>query len=114
MNSDADDGDSANPFSEQDYRACSIHFLGLLMPAIAHVAAAKTQDIGMAQLMFALGLEDRPMHQVAANLCVETACISKGAKEFVRVNNLPMPACMKYEAASSSYREARNRQLKTA
>lgn len=103
--------DQENEFSEENYRACAIYFLGIVKPAIAHVLAAKTPEIGWSQLLFALGLEDRPMHEVAAQLCVETACISKGAKEFVRANNLPTPSCMKSDAASQSYREARTKQL---
>lgn len=98
-------------YSENDYRACAIMFLSLLQPAIAHVMAAKNKDIGYAQIMFALGLEDQSMHDVAAKLCVDVACISKGAKEFVRENNLPVPNGMKSEAACKSYSQSRTKQL---
>lgn len=103
--------DPESPEYREAYREASIHFLCLFQPALGHALAAKNPGIGYAQILFALGLEDRSMHEVAASLKVETACISKGAKEFVRENNLPVPSCMKSDKAVESYREARNKQL---
>lgn len=103
--------ESEPQYSENDYRACAILFLSLVQPAIAHVMAAKNQEIGYCQLLFAFGLSSESMHDAAARLFVETACISKGAKEFVRENGLPTPACMKSDVAAARYSQSRRGKL---
>jgi hypothetical protein len=100
---DYDDFDS----NESAYREASKHFLGIIIPAISHVASARSIEVGLAQVKAALGITDESMSDAAARLGVSKQCISKGAKEFVRENNLPMPAGMKSEESSTSYRNAR-------
>jgi len=98
-------------YSQNDYRACAIYFLRIFQPALSHAIRAKNVEVGYCQIMFALGLESEPMSHAAARLNVERACISKGAKEFIRANNLPTPAGMRSEKASKSYRKSRNSKL---
>ncbi len=107
MQHDIDDDDDR----ASAYREAAQHILGIIVPAVNLVMSAKSTRIGYAQLQFALGLEDRPMRDVASELGVTVACISKGANEFIRENNLPRPACMKSEAATRSYRNTRASQL---
>ena len=102
-----DDGESRNLFREVSQMA-----LNIIYPAAVHIASAKSFKVGSAQVRFALDLESRSMRDVAAELGVTVACISKGAKEFVEENNLPTPRCMKSAEASEVYREVRNLQLK--
>lgn len=96
----------------KEYREAAMRLLPLIESGIAHCLAAETPEIGRIQVKYALGLESRPMRQVAGTLGISVACISRGAKEFQQANNLPTPPCMKSEEASASYREARERQLK--
>lgn len=98
-----DDEEGINMFREACKKA-----LSLIYPACAHVTSAINVDVGLAQIRFAMGLEDRSMRDVAASLNVTVACISKGAKAFVHENDLPMPACMKSEEASETYRNTRS------
>jgi len=93
------------------YREAAMRVLPILQAGIAHALAAKTPEIGLIQIKFALGIADLSMRDVASNMGITPQCISRGAKEFVRANNLPTPPCMKSEAASASYRIARNKQL---
>jgi hypothetical protein len=95
-----------------DYREAAMRLLPLIESGIAHCLAAKTPDIGRIQIKYALGLESRPMRQVASSMGITVACISSGARKFVEANDLPLPPCMRSEAASDSYRAARERQLK--
>jgi len=104
-----DDEDEDAP---KHFRKAALKALAVIYPAVVHATAAKNIGIGLAQVRFALGLEDRSMRDVAASLNVSVECISKGAKAFVRENNLPIPSCMRSEEASASYREARERKLK--
>lgn len=110
----ADFYDDLEPMEHPDkaYREAAIHLLSILDAAIAHCMAAETHEIGRLQIKYALGLESRPMRQVAGTLGITVACISRGAKEFQQSHNLPLPPCMKSEGASNAYREARERQLK--
>jgi len=94
------------------YREAGIRFLVIFQAALAHCLQAATPEIGMLQVRYALGLVDESMRDNAARLGITAAGISKGAKQFVRENNLPMPACMKSEEASNHYRDVRNNQLK--
>lgn len=100
----------AHPSS--DYREAAMLLLPLIESGIAHCIAAKTPEIGRIQIKYALGLEERPMRQIAASMGITVACISSGARKFVEANGLPLPPCMRSEAASESYRAARERQLK--
>lgn len=99
-------------YSVNEYRSCAIMMLAILQPALAMIRAAKNENIGYAQLLFALGLEDRSMRDVAASLCVDVKCISDGARKFVRENGLPLPACMKSEEASKNYSMSRTNRLR--
>lgn len=89
------------------YREVAMRVLPLIDSAVAHILAAKSIGIGRAQVMYALNLEERSMHTVAASLGVTPQCISRGMKEFVRDNGLPQPLCAKSERASEAYRESR-------
>ena len=111
MNDNDDETEDGEEFPPNVYRACAIMFLGIVQPAIAHVLAAKNEKIGYCQILFALGLEDRSMRDAAAELCVDVKCISDGAKQFVRANSLPIPACMKSEAAGKAYSKSRINRL---
>lgn len=107
MSYDPEDDDTRNY-----RREASLDAMAIIVPAAKHIASAKNLDIGLAQILFALDLEERSMRDVAAGLNVTVACISKGAKEFVRENNLPTPRGMKSEEASEKYREVRTSKLK--
>lgn len=85
--------------------------LSVIYPCVVHATTAVSRKVGLAQVRFALDLEDRSMRDVAADLNVTVACISKGAKELVESLNLPTPRCMKSEEASESYGESRIKQL---
>lgn len=106
------DFEDEHGFTANQWRAAAIAMLAILQPALAMIRAAKNEQIGYAQLLFALGLEDRSMRDVAAILCVDVKCISDGAKKFVRENGLPFPACMKSEEASKNYSKSRNERLR--
>lgn len=93
-------------------REAALAAMKIIYPATVHATEAQNRKIGLAQIAFALGIEERSMRDVAAELKVSVACISKGAKEFVRANNLPIPDCMKSEEASEAYRQTRLSQLK--
>lgn len=99
-------------FTANQWREAAIAMLAILQPALAMVRSAKNEQIGYAQLLFALGLEDKSMRDVAASLCVDVKCISDGAKKFVRENGLPFPACMKSEEASRNYSKSRKERLR--
>jgi len=99
---------------ENHFREAALMVLPLIQAGVGHCLAAKSAEVGMAQLKFALGIEGRSMRDVAPLLGVTVQCLSRGAKEFVRENNLPTPACMKSEAASATYRATRQNQLKKA
>jgi hypothetical protein len=103
--------DEGEEEKDNAYREAALRILPILQAALGHCLAAKTPEIGLAQLKFAFGIEERSMHDVAPLLGITPQCLSRGAKEFVRDNNLPTPPCMKSEAASESFRNARNRQL---
>lgn len=94
------------------YREAGLRFIHLLQPALAHIQGCKNPTIGYWQVIYALDLSERSMRDVAAEIGVTVACISKGANEFVRENNLPRPRCMKSEEAATSYRITRENQLK--
>ena len=94
------------------YREASYHFLRLLYPALAHVMNTATPEIGLAQIRFSLGIAEISMTDQAALLGVTPQCISKGAREFIRENNLPIPPCMESEASSASHRQGRLNSLK--
>lgn len=106
MNPEEPDESEANAF-----RFAARAALAVIYPATAHAARSENIEVGLAQIRFALGIEERSMRDVAADLNVEVACISKGAKVFIRENNLPTPNCMKSDEASDKYREARKRHL---
>lgn len=89
------------------YREASYHFLKLLYPAAAHVANATRPEVGLEQIRFALGIAEQSMTDVAARLGVTPQCLSKGAREFIRENNLPIPPCMESEESSRAHREGR-------
>jgi hypothetical protein len=95
------------------YREASYHFLKLLYPAIAHVTATATAEIGLAQIRFALGIAEISMSDQAAKLNVTPQCISKGAREFIKQNNLPVPPCMESEESSESHRRGRINSIKS-
>lgn len=97
---------------ENLYRQVALKILPLINSALAHILSAKTIPIGHAQVMFALNLEERSMHSVAASLGVTPQCISRGMKEFVRDNGLPQPLAAKSEEASKTYSKARTANLK--
>jgi len=99
---------------ESAYRQASVFFFGLLETSLAHVMASQTTRIGLAQIRVALGLSDESMSDIAARLGVTPQCISKGAKAFIRENNLPVPRGMEGDESSKAHRQARIRQLKTA
>jgi hypothetical protein len=109
--------DPHDQFADDDvtseYREAAMHFLALLETAVAHACNAKTVTIGMIQLKFALGLVNESMSDAAARIGVTPQCISKGAHEFIRENNLPIPPCMESEESSKAHRDARIKQLKT-
>ena len=95
------------------YREASYHFLRLLYPAIAHVMNTSSVEIGLAQIRFALGIAETSMTDQAALLSITPQCISKGAREFIRENNLPIPPCMESEASSQSHRRGRINSIKS-
>jgi hypothetical protein len=103
----ADDDQQPN-----EYREAGLFFLRLIESAVEHALAAKNPRIGLAQLRFALGLATDSMSNIAAKLKVSPQCISKGAREFIEQNNLPVPLCMEDEASSKAHRAARIRQLR--
>jgi hypothetical protein len=105
------DFEDEHGFTANQWRSAATAMLAILQPALAMIRAAKNEQIGYAQLLFAFGLEDRSMRDVAAILCVDVKCISDGARKFVRENGLPLPACMKSEEASRKYSEARTKRL---
>lgn len=101
-------------FSDEErnlFREASQRALAIIVPAAQHISSASNFRVGLAQILFALDQESRSMRDVAASLNVTVACISKGAKEFVRDNNLPTPLCMKSDEASDVYRDVRISQL---
>lgn len=89
------------------YREASYHFLRMLYPAVVHVISTASPEIGLAQIRFALGIEESSMSDQAAKLNVTPQCISKGAREFIRQNNLPIPPCMESEVSSEAHRQGR-------
>ena len=89
------------------YREASYHFLKLLYPAITHVAATATAEIGLAQIRFALGIAEISMSDQAAKLNVTPQCISKGAREFIKQNKLPIPPCLESEESSEAHKKGR-------
>lgn len=93
------------------FREAALMVLPLIQSGVGHCLAAENPAVGMAQVKFALGIEGRSMHDVASSLGVTVQCISRGAKEFVRDNNLPTPPCMKSDAASRAYSMTRTSQL---
>tara|TARA_R110000868_G_scaffold331505_1_gene592495 strand:- start:8 stop:415 length:408 start_codon:yes stop_codon:yes gene_type:complete len=95
------------------YREASYHFLRLLYPALAHVMNTASVEIGLAQIRFALGIAEISMTDQAATIGVTPQCISKGAREFIRENNLPIPPCMESEASSESHRRGRINSIKS-
>ena len=103
----SDDDEAPN-----DYREAGMFFMRLIESAIAHALNASNPRVGLAQLRFALGLATESMSDVAAQLKVSPQCISKGAREFVEENNLPIPLGMESEASSKAHRAARIKQLK--
>lgn len=115
---DEDDAtESENPFDDASfmsaYREASYHFLRLIYPALAHVMNTASVEIGLAQIRFALGIAEISMTDQAALLGVTPQCISKGAREFIRENNLPIPPCMESEASSESHRQGRINSIKS-
>jgi len=94
------------------YREAATRLLPIIEKGVAHCLAAKNTALGRMQIKYALGLEHRPMRQVATHLGVTVACISRGAREFIDANRLPVPPCMKSKEATESYRKARIQQLK--
>jgi hypothetical protein len=106
--------DELEPEEVNTYREAARRLWPTLLSGVAHALAAETPEIGVAQIRFALGIEDRSMRDVATSLKCTPAAISRGAKEFQRQNNLPTPSCMKSEEASKVYRKTRISQLKPA
>lgn len=106
MSEPIEDDDEA--VRENFYREAALRVLPLIYSATAHVMSAKNPEIGLAQVRFSLGIEDKSMRDIAAKLNVSVACISKGARAFVEDNNLPTPSCMKSDDACESYRTARS------
>lgn len=99
---------------ESAYRQASVFFFGLLESSIAHIMASDRTRVGFAQIRVALGLADESMSDIASRLGVTPQCISKGARAFIRENNLPIPRGMEGEESSESHRQARINQLKKA
>jgi hypothetical protein len=97
---------------ESAYREAAIHFFSLLEACIAHACNAQTVTIGMLQLKYALGFACESMSDAAAKHGISPQCISKGAREFIRENNLPIPLGMESEASSKAHRDARVKQLR--
>lgn len=89
-----------------EYRDAGKMFLALLMQSVAHVVAAPNVRVGMAQIRIALGLNSENLQDNAAALGVSPQCLSKGARDFVLNNNLPMPFGLEGEKSSQSHRAA--------
>ena len=97
---------------ERAYRVAARFFLQILEASIAHALSAQTPTIGLWQIRFGLGLAEKSMSDIAAKEGVTAACISKGAHDFIRKNNLPIPLGMEGEESSRSHRAAREKKLK--
>lgn len=99
------------PADRNAYREAALLVLPLIQAGVGHCLSARSAAVGMAQIKFALGIEGRSMRDVAATLGVTVQCLSRGARDFVHANNLPIPPCMKSEDASEAYRKQRESQL---
>jgi hypothetical protein len=97
---------------ESAYRLAARFFLQILESSIAHALSAKTTQIGIWQIRFGLGLAEKSMSDIAAQLGVTPACISKGAHDFIRKNSLPVPNGMEGEESQKAHRAARVRNLR--
>ena len=107
----ADFYDTLEPEPVSLYREAALNLWPVILSAAAFIAAAKHPSIDLAQVKFALGLEEKSMRQIANELDCTVAGISRGAKEFQKANNLPTPPCMKSDEASKTYRRTRQSQL---
>lgn len=96
---------------ESAYREAAYHFFKLLSASISHAMNAKTPEIGLVQIKFAIGLMEMSMSDKAAEMGITPQCISKGAREFIRENNLPIPLGMESEESSKAHRAGREKQL---
>jgi transposase-like protein len=100
--------------SADAYREASKIGLRLIDSTMRSLLMSRFSPVAFWQAAFAMGLalcEGRSMNEVAKELGVSRAAISKGAKKFQRTNNLPPSQYMKASDACASYSKTRSSQL---
>jgi hypothetical protein len=104
------------PVPEEELHDVMVRFVQVLSGAVSWVLEADNPRVGAWQVAYALGLAQaaKPMSDIAADLGVERATISAGARKFLRAFDLPPSQAMRSAKAAASYRRRRTAQLKKA
>ena len=107
--------DILEPEEETRAHADRVRLLQILSGAMTWVHRAENPRVGAWQVIYALGLNQatRPMIEVGAELGVDRATLSGGARKFLNLFDPPLPPspAMRSEAACDTYRRNRNGQL---
>lgn len=105
--------DILEPEEEQAIHKAKIRMLLVLSHAITWILRAERVEVGLWQVVYALGLNQasRPITDVAADLGVEKATISRGAVKFCKAVDIPPSPAMKSELARESYSRSRSANL---
>ena len=110
---DGEPEESSDRFRE-GYREAAKRGLHLLNQAFWFICAAKNARIAAYQVATALGLQvaaGKTDQQIADELGVTRACISKGRLEFQRANGIKPMQGQKNERARNVYRQKRREKL---
>ena len=88
-----------------------VRLLQILAGAMTWIHRAERPIVGVWQVTYALGLNqaDKPMIEVAADLGIERATLSGGARKFLGLFDPPLPPsqAMRSEAACGTYNQRR-------
>lgn len=106
--------DSDRPGYREGYRDAALRHLFIINRLFIFLFEANPRNVAMWQVALALGAgmcEGKSMTKVGEMCGVTRACISKGARTFCEINELPPSFYMKTEEAVDKAKQARNKQL---
>ena len=106
--------DLMEPEEETARHRDRIRYLQVLGHAMEWIRAANHSEVGWWQVVYAFGLNQaaKPMAEVAAELGIERATISSGARKLLVALDMPPSQAMRSEEAVRSYSDRRKAKLK--
>ncbi len=106
--------DILEPEEESQIHKDRIRSMQCFAHAMEWMRSAKFSEVGWWQVIYAFGYPQgsRPMAEVAAELGVERATISAGARSLLRALDMPPSQAMRSEDAVKAYKRCRVKQLK--